>query len=317
MLRRHPALPLYLASLFFALMGLLVKVLTGAPRAPGSLAAWLGSHDVPAMQVVFYRSLIPFLMYLPAALAEARARPREMRASAPLLALRGISGAAALVCYFLAIERVDLSVATVLTYTSPLWATLFAAWFLREGLPARLAWAMPLTLAGVVMITRPDFSRPGDPSGYALALGAGILAGVAYAAVRRLTSEVSTSTVVVCFSGMGMLFALPWMGGFTPTPLEMALLAGAGVTGGLAQYFMTLGYRWATASRASTLTLAAVVFTVLLAVPLLGERPDALDWAGLALTLVGVAAATPRRPEAYTPPPALEAPGQAATREKG
>lgn len=60
-----------------------------------------------------------------------------------------------------------------------------------------------------------------------------------------------------------------------------------GLSGGIAQWFMTLGYRYNSAAVASTLGLAAVVFTTFLAYLFLGETFTAVQLLGVLLILGG------------------------------
>lgn len=307
--QRHPYLALYLSSVFFAVMAVAVKLLTGgAAGGTGPAWAWFGAHRIPATEVVFWRSLIPFVFLLPVAVSELRRAPEPARAVAPLLVFRGLSGGLAMWLYFIAIEKLGLSTAVVLNYTSPLWATLFSAWFLREPTTRRVASGFLVAFVGIVLTVRPELQLAGAGAGlwgYAAGLGSGVLAGFAYVAVRSLTSQVSSTMVVFAFSGVTVIVVAPLMLStyVLPDAEGYVLLCVAGLAAMVAQILMTLGYRVNSTSRASTLSLSTVAFSTLAAVAFLGERPEPLDWLGLALTMVGVGLATSGTAESVTAAP--------------
>lgn len=297
---RRPYLALYLSSAFFAVMAVAVKLLTGGGGTVADGPAWrlFGSHGIPATEVVFWRSLVPFLCLLPPALLELRRDPEPARAVAPLLVFRALSGGLAMWLYFVAIEQLGLSTAVVLNYTSPLWATLFSAWFLREPTTPRVVGGFLVAFVGLVLTVQPELES-GGLWGYAAGLGSGVLAGFAYVAVRRLTSQVSSTMVVFAFAGVTVIVVSPLMlsSYVTPDREGYVLLCVAGLAAMVAQLLMTLGYRVNSTSRASTLSLSTVAFSTLAAVVLLGERPEPLDWLGLGLTMLGVGLATSGKAE--------------------
>lgn len=297
--QRRPWLALYLSSAFFAVMAVAVKLLTGGAAAgDGPAWRWFGAHSLSATQVVFWRSLIPFALLLPVAGSEYRRAPEATRTVAPLLVFRGLCGGLAMWLYFVAIEQLGLSTAVVLNYTSPLWATLFSAWFLGEPTTRRVASGFVVAFAGLLLTVRPELQGHAG-WGYAAGLGSGVLAGFAYVAVRRLTAQVTPAMVVCAFSGVTLLVVAPLAlpGSRLPDGEGCVLLAVAGVTALAAQLLMTAGYRVNSTSRASTLSLSTVAFSTLAAVAVLGERPEPLDWVGLALTMAGVALATSGKAE--------------------
>lgn len=296
-MRRYPSLPLYLSSLFFALMGLCVKLLTGSDTSLDSLG-WrlVGPHDMDPVPIAFYRSVVPAVLLLPLVWRDLMAP--ETRRSIPLLVLRGVAGGGAMVLYFIAIDRTELSTAVLLNYTSPVWAALLAGYFLKESVPRNIFLAFPVAFTGVYCLVGGLSATP-SPSrmtGYLAGLGSALLAGIAYTSVRSLGSHVSAQMVVFWFSVVTCVIVLPWMHFGTQAPRgdEWALLAAAGVFAGIAQWAMTIGYQLNKAARASTLNIATVAFTSVLAITLLGERFTLHDGVGMMLILLGLVIASRR-----------------------
>ncbi|MEW6282812.1 MAG: DMT family transporter, partial [Candidatus Eremiobacterota bacterium] len=200
-----------------------------------------------------------------------------------------------------AIDRTDLSTAVLLNYTSPLWAAVLAALFLRESPPRSIYWAFPVAFLGIYLLVggAPERITTARMWGYAAGLASAVLAGVAYTSVRQLGSRVSAAMVVFWFSWVTCLLVLPFLPSTyrTPCAIEWVLLLLAGLTAGIAQQLMTIGYQLNRAARASTINLATVGFTTILAVAFLGETLTLRDGAGLVLILVGIGAAASPVPE--------------------
>ncbi|WP_371926417.1 DMT family transporter [Chromobacterium sp. IIBBL 290-4] len=128
------------AALFFALMGLFVK---------------LGAEYFSSTELVFWRTLIGVLALGCAALW------RRERFATPLLRYhlqRGVIGYASLLMSFYAIAHLPLATASTLTYTSPMFLALLSVVLLREKLPARAMMGLALGFVGVVLLLRPTLS---------------------------------------------------------------------------------------------------------------------------------------------------------------
>lgn len=244
-------------------------------------------------QVVFWRSLIPALALLPWVVPELRRDWPSIRPRLTTLGLRGLLGGSAMVLYFLAIDRVDLSVAVILTYTSPIWAALLAWLFLGEGGSWRLFASFVCGFAGVGLVSGVAPVAL-DPLGVVAGLLAGLCAGAAYVAVRGLSGQVSTSVIVFSFSLVTTLGSAPW--GLASIPdAAWPLLALAGLFGCIAQILMTEGYKLNTAARGSVLNLATVATTSIGAYLFLGERLANGQVVGLALVALSVLGAGSER----------------------
>ncbi|GMU51696.1 MAG: hypothetical protein AMXMBFR33_08420 [Candidatus Xenobia bacterium] len=293
---RSPNGSLYLASLFFALMGVCIKLLTGSDASTHGLGWRLaGSHDMDAVPIAFYRSLFPALALLPWLWHDLF--KSETRRHLPVLILRGLAGGGAMVAYFVAIDRTELSTAVLLNYTSPVWAALLAGYFLKESVPRNIYLAFPVAFSGVYFLTggAGDAPEPGRMVGYLAGLGSAVLAGIAYTSVRQLSSHVSALMVVFWFSLVSCVMLLPWLPAHPlPSPGEWVLLLLAGIFAGVAQWTMTIGYQLNKAARASTMNIATVAITSLLAITLLGERFTPRDGVGMLLILLGLVIASRR-----------------------
>ncbi len=274
-MRRHPRTPLYLACVFFSLMALCVKALT---------------HDLPVMQVAFFRSFLCLALIAPVI-------PAALRAAGPGcgqgLLLRGVTGGLAMICYFHAIDRLTLSCAVLLNYTSPLWAALFALFFLRERVTPAFVLAFPLALTGVAVVVGSP-GLPDDPGAYVLGLASAVLAAGAYTALRGLRKSPPV-LVVASLAGVTCLLTgfFCWRTYVAPTGVQWALLWSCAACSALAQWFMTVGYRWSSTAAASTVGMATVATTSILSLVLLGESLSTQQLLGVAMLLCATLQAAP------------------------
>jgi drug/metabolite transporter (DMT)-like permease len=270
--RRVPVLVLALSSVTFALMAMVAKV--ACARLPGP-------------EVAFVRFAVGVAACAGAAL-QVRLRARNWTG----LALRGVFGGAAVLCYFLAIAHLTVGVATLLNYTSPVFTTLFAALFLRERLGPALVGALAVTTCGVALVIRAD-APPGMlglGTWQLVGMGASVLSGAAIATIRQVRKtdgswEIFAAFCVVGAVVCGAVAARAWV---APTAREWAMLGLVGALAVAAQLGMTWALRYVSAGAAGVLMQLTPVAAIALGWVALGERAAGLALAGAAVTLVGV-----------------------------
>ena len=229
------------AALSFALMNLFVRL----------------AGDLPVMQKVFFRNLVATFAVLPV-LAVSREKFRIRRGSLPYLLLRSAIGFLGVVLNFYAIDRLNISDASILTTLSPFFAILFSALLLRER--PRLAELFFVLLC----------------------------AGFAYTCVRALGMRGERGTVTVFFfSAFSTLVSLPFLLAFyrqmSAEQWCFLLLSGCAAAGG--QFFITAAYRFAPAKDIAVFDYAQVLFAALLGYLFLEQLPDAYSFAGYAIIL--------------------------------
>jgi len=184
----------------------------------------------------------------------------------------------------------------VLNYTMPFWVTLFAWPLLGERPSAAQAAALAVGLLGLALLIRPT-AAPGWPE--LLALASGVAWGLGVVVTKRLQTRARVDTLwliawQVLFGGVALValaLAVPgraaeWNGALVFAILYNAVLVGAA---GWFLWFWVLARL--EAGLASFGILAVPVLGALFSAALLGERPGALDWAGMALIVVALALA--------------------------
>jgi drug/metabolite transporter (DMT)-like permease len=253
------------------------------------------------MQIVFARAAITLLL-AGAVLRRAGLSPFGSRSR--LLLVRGLVGASALICFYVAVVHLPLAEATVIHQTAPLFTAVFAAWFLRERVSARVVTALVIAFAGVVLIARPSwlFGRPPgalapapDTWVHALvALLGAVLSAIAYVTVRRL-GRTDDARVVVFHLPLVTLtiaapFALPvWV---WPDAVGWLWLVGIGVSTQFAQLALTRGLAREAAGRATAVGYLQVAFATVFGAVVFGAWPDGWSWTGMVMIVASLLVAT-------------------------
>ena len=262
------------SSVLFAAMAVLARTLAGAMSA-GQLVVIRFAFGLVAVGALF---------------AVRRKGPRMPRLG--LLALRGLLGGSAVYFYFLAIETVGVGPATLLNYTAPAYAAVFAVLFLRERVSAHLIGALVLATAGAMVVAASTLGEhPFTLAGGAWAgLLSALLAGAAMVSVRGLRHDTDAPTVFLSFCVFGGLVGLPFAAARW-VPLTWALLwpaLGVGLLSFVAQLLYTHAFAYVTASVGSAVTQLTPVVSWALAVLLLDEPARPLTLLGAVVCLAGV-----------------------------
>lgn len=236
---------------------------------------------VPAGEVVMIR----FLMGL-ATLEALRAfriieiSHRRWRA----LSGRGITGAFAILLYFLSIQHTTLTKATLLSNSYPVFATLLGVLALGERIRWSTLAAFVLSGLGMWLVAHPG-------SGWSIGDGYGILgaatAGMAIVFIRHLRQTENPFSIFwyLCAYGSA-LGALTCLRGLVVPPSGVwlwVLAMGASSTAG--QLLITYGFGYIPAGEGSLISMSTVAYSGLFAWFVLGERMPLSGLAGAAMIL--------------------------------
>lgn len=276
---------------------LLVAAAATSWGAQSVVAKLLLTGGLPVGSLVSTRTALASLMV---AGALAAVKPALLRIRLPDLArvaLLGIVGMAlSQYTYYVALSRIPVATALLITYTAPL--LVLAAAVLLEGEPLRgrevAAAAATLLGAGLVV-------RAYDPALLrlnALGLAASAACAVAFAfysiAAKRVAPRVSPWTIIAYSLTTAAVFWLPlappWRLLLAPHPL--ATWVGLGVVvvfGTLVPFSLYLtGLARISAAHASVTATLEPVVAAAVAYAVLGERLEPLQMAGGALVLTGI-----------------------------
>jgi len=254
-----------------------------------AFAAKLASAELSGPQVAVVRfafGLIPCLLI-----------PRYRRLAFhferfDLLAYRGFFGGMTVLLYFIAIAHINVGVATLLNYTSPIYSGIFSVLFIGERISAKVLIPLPIALAGVYFVVHAH-SRPGDILGFGrwemCAVAAAMCSGIAVTAIRAARRSENSWSVYMSFNLLGLLvclpFSFPWR---APHPSELTPLALTAMFAVGAQLLMTFSLRWVDAMTVGVISQLAVIVSMALGATLLHETIAPMAAAGAMLTIGGV-----------------------------
>ncbi len=246
---------------------------------------------VPTGEAVFFRSVFaipPILIWL----VWQGAFPEGLRTSNPMGHFwRGLVGVSAMGMGFAALGLLPLPEAIAIGYAAPLLVTVFAAMFLGEAIRAWRLSAVALGLAGVLLVLSPRLG--GDAAGSAESIGAmaalmgAVFAALAQVHIRRLVRTETTASIVFWFSVTSSLLALLTapLGWTVPAAGDAALLALAGVLGGIGQILLTSSYRHAEAAVIASFEYASMLLALAVGWALFDETPTGTMLAGAAIVV--------------------------------
>jgi drug/metabolite transporter (DMT)-like permease len=273
---------------------LLVMTASATMFGAMAFAAKVASARLPGPEIAMLRmaaGLLPCLLV-----------PGYRRASlnfkrVDLLLLRGFFGGLAVLLYFIAIQHINVGVATLLNYTAPIWSGIFSMFFIGERFSARVLIPMPIALLGVFLVVHAH-AAPGDILGFGRWEMAGVFSaiasGVAVTAIRAARRSENSWSVYASFCLIGTLVCAPlgiaqWK---TPHGSEWISLAATAILAMGAQLLMTFSLRWVDAMTVGVMSQLAVIISMAMGVLLLGDHITITAAIGSALCIGGVVGVT-------------------------
>ena len=297
-----------LSAFWFSVMALCVK---------------LGGRRLPSQELVLVRAVLTLGMSWVALRSAGLAVRSPDRGRQRALLARGALGCLGLTCFYASLVRLPLAEATLLQYTNPIWAALLAAAVLGERVGRREALCLAASVAGVLLVVRPDalgalWSQSAASSAIPLgAVGVALLGSLgsaaAYVTIRGIGTAEPAPRVTLYLPLVTVPVTLPFAlaGWVWPTAREWAVLVAMSVATQLAQVQLTRGLQRERAARATAVGYLQLVFAALWGWLVFAERPSAWTAAGAA-TIVGstLVLAMRRRPGAggasgSEPPPVV------------
>ncbi len=257
------------SAFFFALMGLFVKL----------------SGDLPTIQKSFFRNAVAMIFaFVVITKNHQWELPKGKNIS--YLLIRAVAGTVGILCNFYAVSRINLADASMLNKLSPFFAVVFSIFILKEKANWKQFLAVTLAFIGALFVMKPTFSFDGLPS--FMGFVGGLMAGLAYTYVRKLTQNGFKGPLVVFyFSMFSCVVTLPWLIlDFTPmSPLQWLYLILAGLSASGGQFFITAAYSKAPAKEISVYDYSQIIFTTLLSLIVFGELPDGLSFLGYGIII--------------------------------
>ena len=286
-------------------VGIATAVLSAAMfGTSGSFAASLIAAGWTPGAAVTARVAIAALLLTVPAIVQLRSRPLT-RASAPTVALYGlVAVAGAQLCFFNAVSRLSVAVALMIEFSGILLVVGWG-WFRHSRRPRRLTFVGGATaLGGLVLVLNLAGSHRLDAVGVLWALGAAI--GLAMYFVLSAAADDEVPPLVLAWGGLavgavvlvgaGAAGALPVHANGADVQLVGRQVSWVVPVLGLAIVAAVFAYvagiaavRLLGSKLASFIGLTEVLFAVVFAWLLIGQRLDPIQLAGGALVIAGIA----------------------------
>ena len=253
--RRQATALMLVSTTSFCLMSMVVK---------------LSATTVGTLQQVFFRNLVS-LIAVGVVIWKRNLPFLGEKQYQPALFARSFFGFVGVIMLFYATANARQADIAILSRTSPIWTTVFAALILKEKISNVQVPVIALCLAGTVVAMRPSFDSNILP--LLLAAATAVSSGLAYTMIAFCKGKVHPLTVIFHFSLFstvaGFFLMLPTFTMPTFRDVIMLILIGVFAAGG--QIGLTFAYQKAPASEVSIYDYVGIVVSMLIGNLVFGE----------------------------------------------
>jgi drug/metabolite transporter (DMT)-like permease len=260
------ALLMLVSTLFFGLMAVAIRY---------------ASQSLPTFEIAFFRNAFGLMALLPILVRGGRAVFRTQQL--PRYVLRSTIGICSMLCGFWAIGHLPLSQAISLSYSTPLFVTVLAVFWLGEQVRMRRWAAVVVGFIGVLVIVRPGTT--GFSFGSLIAVMAAVFSAIVAIQIKQLSRIDPADTIVfytyvfwVPLSLLPALFVWQW-----PQGLAWAWLVATGVFGTVAQLLWTRALRMGDVSALTPISFMQLPLVAIAGYLLFGEKLDRWTVLGAAI----------------------------------
>jgi len=238
----------------------------------------LVSEGLPPFEIAFFRNLFGLIAVVPWFIQLGFTPLKTRRIG--LLTTRGALNTVCMLGFFTAVSITPLAEVTALSFTAPIYATLFAMFWFREKIGIRRWIAILIGFAGIFVVLRPGFQA--ISMGHMLVIGSAFGWGICLIIIKDLGRTESAVTITTYMSlVMAPLSLIPalfvWV---TPTLEQLGWLVFLGTLGGAGQLAMSQSLRLADTHVVTPFDFSRLVFISVLAWVMFGQVPDVFVWIG-------------------------------------
>ena len=253
------------------------------------------SPDVPFVLIIFFRSLLQLLIVT--AYIRKQAGVLFMSPRWPMLVTRGITSLVCWWLYYLSFKKLDLALASTLTFTTSLFVVLLAPFVLREKIGPKRAIATILGFIGVVLASEID--GYGVNSGVLLGLGSAFAAAILIFQNRLLVKTEHTATIMFWIGMVATIGTTPGaiLGWTFVSMQDLVLLCLAGALGTFGMLLTVEAYRFGEVSALAPFPYTRILFALGAGYFLFAERVSPYEITGAVIIVIcGLIASERRKP---------------------
>lgn len=268
-------------------VGMGVMLITIAFACVAAMSAFgKGAAGVNTGTLVFFQNFISLVLFAPWFLREGLATLRTSRV--PLHILRAIAGLLSQVLMFVAVKKMPLVNAVLLSNSAPLFIPLVIWVWLRQRIEGMVWVSLLIGFAGVVVILRPSLALLKNPAA-PIVLSAALFSAFALVSVNQLSKSEPARRILFYYFLFSSMAAAPFaiLGWHAPTEQEWLFLAGVGLTMAASQMLIILAYERASPSRIAPFNYTVVIFSGLIGWAVWHNTPGLLSLAGVLLVTAG------------------------------
>ena len=233
--------------------------------------------DMPVFQKAFFRNCVAIILSL-VLLLRSKEKFKVKKGSLKYLLLRASFGTLGILFNFYAISHINLADAQILNKLSPFFAILASIIILKEVANGRQWISVIVAFLGALLVVKPTgISDPQHLVPSLIGVAGGLVAGIAYTFMRKLSLKGERSEVIVAFfSIFSCVVLVPFViATYEPISAKQLLcliLAGTFACSG--QIFITSAYARCPAKEISIYDYSSVIFAAILGFLFLGQKPD-------------------------------------------
>jgi len=286
--------PAFLAVLFMVLSAIFATTMHCLIR--------FATEDSHPFEVAFFRTIFVLLIFLPVVIKNGLTSLKSNNVK--LQTYRAVIGSIAMLCMFYGLSITELSKATALMFTVPIFATILAILFLKEIVGIRRWLAMIVGFTGAVIVLRPDVELGFGPL---LILCASLMWSSSMLMAKTLTKTDSISSITF-WQAAGLIpatfiLAVPvWQ---WPNLSQLFMFLMIAIAGTLVHWFLNEALKRAEISALLPLDYLRLIWSVSMGFIFFNELPHAGLWFGAALilgasTYIGIRQAQKKKEELNT-----------------
>lgn len=247
--------------------------------------------EIPTGIIVFFQNFISLVLFLPWLLRRGASSAKTSRIW--LHIARATTGLLSQVLMFIAVKRMPLMNAVLLSNSAPLFIPLVTWAWLGKRIGVTIWASLVLGFIGIVLILRPNATLFADPAAV-IATSAAIFSAFALVSVNLLSTTESTERILFYYFLISSIAAVPFAASEWKAPVarEWLCLVGIGVFMAISQLLIILAYRHASAARIAPFNYSVVVFSGLIGWVFWNNRPGILSGCGVVLVTLGGIAST-------------------------